>query len=219
MLNAECAVRTAGFFGPEGEGVYCCSNTETLSLWHAGGAQRIVDYGDIRALSRGQSLASSDGSGEGKAEGPRGDWGFDVDYIVGCRYEAEGDRLWLVTGGFEGGACLATVSPDSIIPEAMLGGGHSEQVRTFDWLGGSVATGGEDAKICLWRIPRSGEDDEEDSRDRMMEGHGPSKDEGSGREDMEVNGEGTAHFASARRRVENRAGRMFRPYGSDDRRR
>lgn len=203
-------MRNAGFFGPEGECVYCCSNTETLSLWHAADAQRIVDYGDIRALSRGQSLASS---GEGNAEGSRGDWGFDVDYIVGCRYEGEGDRLWLVTGGFEGGACLATVSRDSITPEAMLSGGHSEQIRTFDWLEGSVATGGEDAKICLWRIPRNEGDDE------MMEGSDLSKDDGSRRDGMEVNGEGTTHSTSARRRAENRSGRMFRPYSSDDRRR
>lgn len=190
--------------------MYCCSNTETLSLWHAAGAQRIVDYGDIRALSRGQSPASS---GEGKAEGSRGNWGFDVDYIVGCRYEGEGDMLWLVTGGFEGGACLATVSPDSIIPEAMLSGGHSEQVRTFDWLGDSLATGGEDGKICLWGIHGSEEDDE------MMEGSGLSTDDGSRRDGIEANGEGTAHFTSARRRAENRSGRMFRPYSSDGRRR
>lgn len=34
--------------------------------------------------------------------------------------------------------------------------GHTEQIRTFQWNGQAVATGGEDAKICSWRIPERG---------------------------------------------------------------
>lgn len=95
VMNAECAVRSVGFFGPEGEGVYCCTNTETLSLWHAAGAQRIKDFGDLRALARGEPQVGSDGGDAagaeegGGASGPAAaagkEWGVGVDCIVGCQ--------------------------------------------------------------------------------------------------------------------------------------
>lgn len=95
-MNAECAVRSVGFFGPEGEGVYCCTNTETLSLWHAAGAQRIKDFGDLRALARGEPQADAEGGDAaaakdgGGAAGPAAaaggkEWGVAVDCIVGCQ--------------------------------------------------------------------------------------------------------------------------------------
>lgn len=103
-MNAECPVRSVGFFGPKGEGVYCCTNTETLSLWHAAGAQRIKDFGDVRALARGEPPADADlgvGNGDavaapreggGVAAAARGaaaaageDWGVAVDCIVDCQ--------------------------------------------------------------------------------------------------------------------------------------
>lgn len=97
-MNAECAVRTVGFFGPKGEGVFCCTNTEHLSLWHAEGAQRMNDFGDVRALARGEqpSADAGDGCGGGAVgdgaagtgtAGARGgkEWGVAVDCIVGCQ--------------------------------------------------------------------------------------------------------------------------------------
>lgn len=187
-MNAECAVRSVGFFGPQGEGAYCCTNTETLSLWHASGAQRIKDFGDVRALARGSPPAnatqalgnppgdasqaggnpagdssqaignlSGEASGAGHgAEGSRGGWGVQVDCIVGCHYDDGTDRLRLVTSGFDGGACVATISPGGITPEAVLVRGHSEQIRTFDWEGQTIFTGAEDARVCLWRVPGEG---------------------------------------------------------------
>lgn len=219
-MNAECAVRTVGFFGSGGEGVYCCSNTETLSLWHASGAQRIADFGDVRVLARGEKSETEAGAGDGDSKTSEGEpggkeWGVPVDSIVGCRYDSEADRLWLVTGRFEGGACLATVSPGGITPEAVLAGGHSEQVRAFDWLGKTIATGGEDAKVCLWRVPGSGSavgGGEEDD-DAM----GDSSGAGAAREGGVAQGGGVAPTASGARRAENRAARTFRPYDTDGR--
>ncbi|CAM9142616.1 unnamed protein product [Ectocarpus sp. 4 AP-2014] len=188
VMNAECPVRSVGFFGPEGEGVYCCTNTETLSLWHAAGAQRIKDFGDVRALARGENPADADvGGGDGAiaAAAPREgrgvaaaaraaaaaaageDWGVTVDCIVDCQYDAAADRLRLVTSSYAGGACLATVSPEGITPDAVLEGGHAEQIRTFQWMGRAMATGGEDAKICSWRLPGGGEDGKHDDDDAM----------------------------------------------------
>ncbi len=110
-MNAECAVRSVGFFGPEGEGVYCCTNTETLSLWHAAGAQRIKDFGDLRALARGEAQEAGvpgdaggspgDGAGDAsasaglgigqaaKAVGTGKEWGIAVDCTVGCQVKEQ----------------------------------------------------------------------------------------------------------------------------------
>lgn len=176
-MNAECAVRSVGFFGPQGEGVYCCTNTETLSLWHASGAQRIKDFGDVRTLARATPPGDAAGA-RGHGAESRGGWGAQVDCIVGCHYEAETDRLRLVTSGFDGGACVATIAPEGIAPEAVLEGGHSEQIRTFDWRGQAVFTGAEDAQICLWRVPGGGGSGEglrhrrEDDDDAMDEDDG-----------------------------------------------
>ncbi|CAM9808325.1 unnamed protein product, partial [Choristocarpus tenellus] len=58
--------------------------------------------------------------------------------------------------------CLATVTQEGLRPEAVLEGGHKEQIRAFDWQdcldgqgggGYSIVTGGEDAKLCVWESP------------------------------------------------------------------
>lgn len=202
-MNAECAVRTVGFFGPEGEGVYCCTNTETLSLWDAAGARRNIDFGDVRALARGDAPTDDSQVGKRKRHSQRG-WGVSVDYIVGCQYEAEADRLRLVAGGFEGGGCLATVAMGGITPDAVLEGGHREQIRTFDWLGQTVVTGGEDAKMCMWRMPESGNAERADrgGDDSAMD---------------DVEGAAGSSSCGSERRADNRAGRAYQPY--DGRRR
>ncbi|CAM9811200.1 unnamed protein product, partial [Discosporangium mesarthrocarpum] len=178
VLNAESPVRTVGFFGVEGEHLYCCTNCETLSLWHPQDAQRIADYGDIRSLASpgvgsgagaragaGAGAEAAMGWGGGGSEagsgGARAGWGVTVDYAVGCHYEQAQDQLWLVAGGFDGRGVLARVFREGLTPEALLGGGHREQIRAFDWRGESggggaglsVVTGGEDAKVCSWGVP------------------------------------------------------------------
>lgn len=190
VMNAECAVRSLGFFGPEGEGVYCCTNTETLSLWNAAGARRDIDFGDVRALARGD--APTDVGQVRKRKGPtQREWGVPVNYIVGCQYEADTDKLRLVAGSFEGGACLATVAMDGITPDAVLERGHSEQIRTFDWLGQTVVTGGEDAKMCLWRLS--------EGDDSVMD---------------DVEGGAGLSSSGSVKRADNRAGRAYQPYDS-----
>lgn len=45
------------------------------------------------------------------------------------------------------------VTFSGITPDAVLEAGHTEQIRTFQWMGQAMVTGGEDAKICSWRVP------------------------------------------------------------------
>lgn len=216
-MNAECAVRSVGFFGPEGEGVYCCSNTETLSLWHASGAQRIKDFGDVRALARPTPPGDATEAG-GHGTENRGGWGAQVDCIVGCQYEAQTDRLRLLTSGFDGGACVATISPEGITPEAVLEGGHSEQIRTFDWRGQTIFTGAEDAKVCLWRVPGASGSGDGLKRRREDDDNAMDEDD-SGSDEEQMNSGSSPMSAGAGRHAENRAGKTPRPGDVDGRRR
>ncbi|CAM9964319.1 unnamed protein product, partial [Choristocarpus tenellus] len=79
VMNAECPVRTVGFYGPHRDHLFCCTNTETLSLWHPQDAQRIADLRDIRAVSRGCGTGSGGGGEAGELGGPGtatgGAWG------------------------------------------------------------------------------------------------------------------------------------------------
>lgn len=54
-------------------------------------------------------------------------------------------------------AGLVFVAHSGITPNAVLEAGHTEQIRTFQWMGRAVVTGGEDAKICSWRLPERGD--------------------------------------------------------------
>lgn len=215
-MNAECAVRTVGFFGREGEGLYCCTNTETLSLWHAHSAQRFAELGDVRSVARGEAPTEVAGFGESDSNGEAKGWGVSVDYIVGCRYEAQADTLWLVAGGFGGSLCLASVAPSAVTPKAVLEGGHREQIRTFDWLGSTIITGGEDAKLCLWTAPGSeGHGASMQNRGTQSAGSGDAAAEGCG---TASGGRGLQSSGGGRRGVK-RAGRAFQPYDLDGRKR
>lgn len=65
-----------------------------------------------------------------------------------------------------------------VTPDAVLEAGHTEQIRTFQWMGQAIATGGEDAKICSWRV-RGGEGENGD----MAPMGGPSDRCGGGIDD------------------------------------
>lgn len=195
-------MRTIGFCGPEGAGLFCCSNSETLSIWDPQAAQRVMDFGDVRSIARGSGDATDDGNREATLGRGKG-WGVPVDYVVGCQYDASLDKLWLISGGFGGAGCVAWVTPGGITPEAVLSGGHREQIRAFDWLGQTVITGGEDAKICCWRTPGSGAGEGEDSRETSM---------------MGVEG-GSPSGGVMRTKADHRASRAYHPYDSNCRRR
>ncbi|CAM9315126.1 unnamed protein product [Phaeothamnion confervicola] len=174
IFNAECPVRRAGFFGGGGsggggsgggcgfslggpaivagaaEGIWCCTGSEGLNVWHAPSGQRVANYPDVRETGRR--------------------WGCPLDYLVGCHYSDDSGsvdgQLRLVAGSFDGQLMVADVLPDGLAPAALLQGSgrHTDQVRDFCWMhdsfggfGGSggggaavVVTGGEDARLCTW---------------------------------------------------------------------
>ena len=146
VLNVGTPLRDVGFFGPSGEGLYCLTGSETMSVWHHDSAQRICDFGDVRA-QLGDSA------------------GMSIDYLVGCHWD--GQALSLLAGNSDGGAAIYRVNAGSIALTHTLVGGHRGCVRGFVSTrggggggGGGGAThaqrhwitGGEDARLCEWNL-------------------------------------------------------------------
>lgn len=140
VINANCAVRRVGFFGPGGQGIYCLSGSETLSLWHAATAQCIVDHDDIRSRSEGWGGAAHSGSGPP---------GTGLNYLVDC-FTADDATLYLLGGDWSGAVTLCEVTDAAVTPRWRSTEGHTGLVRACAAHQGLLCTGGEDARVCGW---------------------------------------------------------------------
>lgn len=140
VLNVQSPLREVGFFGPAGEGLYCLTGSETMSVWHHDSAQRICDFGDsIRShLATSASMA--------------------MDYLVGCHWN--GTDLQLMAANNAGGAALFRVDAGAISLTHKMTGGHKGCIRATTWpsptsVTKSFITAGEDARLCEWNLNQS----------------------------------------------------------------
>ncbi len=130
-INTCCSVRHMGYCAiPHGDGIYCCSGIETLSLWNHGTGHQMADLGRVKDIRS------------------------DVDFSIGG-FDADADRgpFRFVLGNYEGRVVLATTTPQGrLVPDTVFLNGHIEPVRTFsvDTSLGIMVTGGEDGRIYLW---------------------------------------------------------------------
>lgn len=139
VLNVQCPLRDVGFFGSHGEGLYCITGSETISIWHHYSAQCIRNFGeDLR-----YQLSSCTG--------------FQLDYLVGCHWDDLHLELSLLAGNSDGNIAMFQVDPVSMKLTRTMTSGHSSCVRAFTWLAlpcrntvQSIITGGEDSRICEW---------------------------------------------------------------------
>jgi WD40 repeat protein len=163
-LNIDTAPVRLGFYGPGGAKLWCCTSTETLHLWEWAAACDDDSPGGNgvlgEALAARQCLAAAAALSAGPAAAALG---AGVDYLIGCEYNADADRLCLAAGTSEGTAGIfPVVEPRAGTPAgglafgtpvATLLGGHVEVVRSVLWPGAAgemCLSGGEDARICLW---------------------------------------------------------------------
>ncbi|KAK9819875.1 hypothetical protein WJX72_003515 [[Myrmecia] bisecta] len=89
-LNIDNSVSRIGFYGAAGQKLWCQTHTETLTLWEwsaacqedaAGGNGALGEFGNAReALSNAASTALREPC--------------QIDYLVGCEYNAATDQLW-----------------------------------------------------------------------------------------------------------------------------
>lgn len=187
VLNVSNSVRSLGFFGPNLEGVFCCTGSETLSCWHAESAQRLCDYGGLglrphlssQLASTQQSPSLHNFNNTAKS----------IDYLVGGVWEEDvmvtnvigqppqKGRLTLVTGTNNGDVALYTTHANSISLQRTLTGGHKSVVRDYELIPrGSgkppiLITGGEDARLCQWDLTI---DESSNSPNSNLRGYRPS---------------------------------------------
>jgi len=158
VLNIGTPLRTVGFFGPNYEGLYALTGSETMSVHHWDSAQRVSDVGGagLRGL-----LSNAVNAIAGNAVAMNNDdGGSAVEYLVGCTWApvsttteaAATPALHLLAGNSNGDAYLFRMDADKITPVAELKGGHRGCIRDFCWVGSRMITGGEDARLCDWDL-------------------------------------------------------------------
>jgi len=150
-LNIDTAVAKLGFYGASGQNLWCCSGTETLHLWEWAAACDDAVAGGNGPLGQANNARQQIDIG-----------GKHADYLIECSYDAATDRLAVAAGNIEGAAALFPVEQLSEMaggdlrlgnPVATLNGGHTDIVRSMQWLAGPGSmwlTGGEDSRVCLW---------------------------------------------------------------------
>lgn len=129
-------VEALGFFGKNGAFLYVVSSDQTMALYNIEQNDELGKLEDVR-----QALAGV----------------TPIDYVVDCQYDPASDSLFMVTGTFatqSGNVDILRVETSGIKPVYRLHGAHSAMVRCFDWdvQSGSMVTGGEDSRLCLWRL-------------------------------------------------------------------
>jgi len=154
VMNIMAPIREVGFFGPSGEGLFCLTGNETMSVWHHDSAQRIFDYGSIR-----ESLGLK--------------CGFSIDYLVNCYWDHLNMTLNLVAGNSDGNGAMFRVDANSISLSKRLFGGHKSCIRATTLVPSEkyqqniLYTVGEDARLCEWFI------DEQQPMDRVEDRTSP----------------------------------------------
>jgi len=147
VLNMESTVQRMGFFGTGADmGLWCLTCTETVSVWHAAAARRLVDLQNPLGMARDRGAA--------------------LDYLLGCYYFPSFDGLQVVGGTHTGEGWVMRLAPPSpfsheaqLVPYWKLSGGHQADIRCSDLLSanqpgheGFLITGGEDARLCVWDL-------------------------------------------------------------------
>ncbi|KAJ2747050.1 hypothetical protein GGI20_000854 [Coemansia sp. BCRC 34301] len=130
VANTGASVSGCGYFGPDAQYIYAQSDMETLQLW-TNEATQLADFGDVRDLTEG---------------------GVPIDYIIGCKYDPQSERLYLAGGTNEGDINLLHVGAGSFEHIQAMQSGHSGIVRGLCWdLGqGWAVSGAEDGRVSWW---------------------------------------------------------------------
>ncbi|KAJ1956673.1 hypothetical protein GGI12_005248 [Dipsacomyces acuminosporus] len=130
VANTGSSISHAGYFGPDAQFIYAQSDMETLQLW-TNEATLLADFGDVRDIRESGIL---------------------IDYMIGCRYEPQSQRLYMVAGTNGGDIHMMHVGAGSLEHIQKLSSGHSGIVRGFDWdpEHGWVVSGGEDGRLSWW---------------------------------------------------------------------
>eukprot|EP00877_Chromochloris_zofingiensis_P001510 jgi/Chrzof1/1135/Cz01g41150.t1 len=171
-LNANTSIEEVGLYGPANERLWVRTGTEGLQLWEwlkatsetdPGGDIAFIDMWNAREMVQ-----------EAAAKSTAAPLFKEVDYLIGCHYDAATCQLLLLAGNNEGHAAFLPIMEQQVLasgqalspginplssPAVVLQGGHDAVVRSVHCFSSSQATrhlmcisAGEDAKLCLWSL-------------------------------------------------------------------
>mmetsp|Transcript_38015 Transcript_38015/g.63094 ORF Transcript_38015/g.63094 Transcript_38015/m.63094 type:complete len:384 (+) Transcript_38015:24-1175(+) len=170
VINTEQPIRDLGFFGDANEYVWTVTNIETLALVDLGKEEMISTFDSVReTLSEEPTKRSrsSDDSALDSLKRPRPQ----IDYVLGCHYDASSQRLFCLAGSSEGIVVIGHVNKREIQLCTTLKKGHTDIVRSFSWhakrVGSEqmIVTGGEDGRLVVWSDALDGATDEMEAMD------------------------------------------------------
>ncbi|KAG2442663.1 hypothetical protein HXX76_002746 [Chlamydomonas incerta] len=165
-ININNSVEEFGMYGGDGGRLWIRTGTESVHLWEwlratdegvPGGDMQFADFAEARNTASQACAASAAASLLPQ-----------VDYLVGCHYDAASSQLFLLAGHNDGPVAFVPVLEQAgpqgnmlaaamACPGVALAGGHSSIVRSVQCVGdGSsgvfAVTGGEDALVCMWTL-------------------------------------------------------------------
>ncbi|XP_065828169.1 WD repeat-containing protein 89-like isoform X2 [Oscarella lobularis] len=134
VFNSESSVNRAGFYGAGWDCIYCLTHVESFSAWHAYEADRLAQLSSFREDVQSQH-------------------GEKIDYLVDCSFDSHNGELMLLAGDKRGTASLFGIDGDQIAALASLSG-HADVIRCLkmNQRFNPFYTGGEDGRICAWKI-------------------------------------------------------------------
>jgi WD repeat-containing protein 89 len=145
ILSVQAPIRQVGFFGPQSEGIYCLTGSESLKLYHIENPQCQHDYGMHFRQQLGQCL------NPGLPAAVSSPSSSSLAYLVNCQWDVQRQELLLLGGTSEGDAAVFSVKGNDVAPKHWLGGGHRGVIRAWSCCSTNFFfTVGEDARLCEW---------------------------------------------------------------------
>lgn len=146
VLVVQSPVREIGFFGPQSEGIYCLTGSESLQLYHKDDSVCRKDFGIQMRQHLMQQLPENSGASQNNHRPMTS-----IDYLVDCHWDTERQELQLLAGNGQGDAIVYQVGEHGISFQNRLRGGHRGVIRAWNFLSSTMfVTVGEDARMCEW---------------------------------------------------------------------
>lgn len=147
VLAVQSPVREIGFFGPQSEGIYCLTGSESLQLYHKDDSVCRHDFGPNMRHYLTQIFSEQLGGQNGANRRSM----TNIDYLVDCHWDQDRQALQLLVGNGQGDTALYQVGDHGVNVLNCLRGGHRGVVRAWNFLSSNVfVTVGEDARMCEW---------------------------------------------------------------------
>jgi len=152
ILSVQSPVREVGFFGPQFDGIFCLTGSESLLLYHKDESVCRQDFGpNLRDVLSHQIPNNNGGYGTMTPQINNQGNPMPIEYLVDCHWDNYRQELQLLAGNTRGDCVMYNVGNEGIRFRNRLQGGHRGVIRAWNHLSSDVfVTVGEDARLCEW---------------------------------------------------------------------